>query len=396
MPRRLLGVFILLLVSVFTMQAQGDAVLFTVGSEPVHKSEFEYRLAKSLDKSGDVLLQTWIRFKQKVQWAKELGLDTLEVFRRQKECYQQMMVGSMEHTGGGKRLSSAGEWVKLKHITCPLRQHSGKKQEREAKRQLDSLYQALEKGTEVTWEMLPWTQSRHLLAEWQTQLAGLDKGKPAKPFLSPLGVHIIAWTDKRTGTPEKDGTSPSASRFRLKELEEALLVVRLEDYLDKNLSMTESELETYFNQHREDYGWGTPHYKGAVIHCQDKKEAKRVMKYLKKYPEELWQEAWTRMPAEVSSGCLLETGLFAIGENPFIDKLVFKCGEFQPKEDYPYVFVLGKKMKKGPVNYKDVSGKVEKDYRKVKKEAEMEAFLQKYRVEIDEEVLKTVNRCGNK
>jgi peptidyl-prolyl cis-trans isomerase SurA len=58
--------------------------------------------------------------------------------------------------------------------------------------------------------------------------------------------------------------------------------------------------------------------------------------------------------------------------------------------------VLGKKMKKGPESYKDVSGKVEKNFRKAKKEAEMEALIQKYRVEIDEEVLKTVNRCGNK
>ena len=111
---------------------------------------------------------------------------------------------------------------------------------------------------------------------------------------------------------------------------------------------------------------------------------------------ELWQDAWKRMPADVSSGCLVETGLFVIGTNSYVDRLVFKCGEFQVKEGYPYVWVLGKKMKKGPASYKDVSVKVEKDCRKAKKEAEMEAFLQKYQVEMDEEVLKTVNRCGNK
>ena len=53
-------------------------------------------------------------------------------------------------------------------------------------------------------------------------------------------------------------------------------------------------------------------------------------------------------------------------------------------------------MKKGPESYKDVSVKVEKNFRKDKKEAEMEALIQKYKVEIDEEVLKTVNRWGNK
>ena len=159
---------------------------------------------------------------------------------------------------------------------------------------------------------------------------------------------------------------------------------------------TPQELEVYYQQHKKEYGWGTPHYKGAVIHCKNKKEAKRIKTYLQKYPEEMWQEAWKRMPADVSEGGLMDARLFAIGENPYIDKLVFKCGEFEPNSDYPYVWVLGRKMKKGPESYKDVSAKVEKNFRKVKKEAEMEALIQKYKIEIDEEVLKTVNRWGNK
>ena len=40
--------------------------------------------------------------------------------------------------------------------------------------------------------------------------------------------------------------------------------------------------------------------------------------------------------------------------------------------------------------------KVEKDCRKARKKAEMQAFMQKKRVEIDKEVLKTVNRAENK
>ena len=56
----------------------------------------------------------------------------------------------------------------------------------------------------------------------------------------------------------------------------------------------------------------------------------------------------------------------------------------------------GKKLKKGPEDYRDVREKVEKDWREGKKKAEMEAIIQKYRVEIDKEVLKTVNRAENK
>ena len=50
----------------------------------------------------------------------------------------------------------------------------------------------------------------------------------------------------------------------------------------------------------------------------------------------------------------------------------------------------------GPTDYKDVLEDLKEDCLKSKKEAEFEVFMQKNRVEIDEEVLKTVNHYGNK
>ena len=197
MPRRLLGIFILLLVSVFPMQAQGDAVLFTVGSDSVSLGEFEYRLGRSLDKRGYVLLQTWARLKQKVQWAKELGLDTLEAYRLQRDSYLRRLVTDVKPSSDERSLSSVREWVRLQHVTCPLLQCVGKKEGQEAKKQLDSLYQVVKKGKKVEFEVLPWMQTRHLLGEWQKQLAELEKGECSRPFMSPLGVHIIMWLDKR-------------------------------------------------------------------------------------------------------------------------------------------------------------------------------------------------------
>ncbi len=53
MPRYLLGVLLLLLVSVSEMQAQGDVVLYIEG-KPVYRSEFEYyyRKAPKTDSRG--------------------------------------------------------------------------------------------------------------------------------------------------------------------------------------------------------------------------------------------------------------------------------------------------------------------------------------------------------
>lgn len=398
MPRRLLGVFILLLVFVSVMQAQGEVALLTVGNETVGKEEFEYHWGKSSEERAHVFAQTYGCFMQKVQWAKEQGLDTLPAYCERVNYYRRIL----EHRAGKElkhrryRQGMEEEWVKLKHVTCPLHQHASKRKEKETKAYLDSLYVLLKEGGKVAFEPLFWVQTRHLLKEWQAQLSVLSRGEYSKPFYSSQGIHIIAWTDRVKGAPAEKMMTDQTQSFWIKELENGLLVASLDAYWENSLVCSEPELDDYFKKNREQYGWGIPHYRGAVIHCQDKKEAKRIKKYLGKYPVALWKDAWERMPKEISEKCRMEVGMFAIGQNPYIDKLAFKCGEYQPLEDYPYTWVLGQKLKKGPTDYKDVYEDLKKDCLKAKKEAEFEAFIQKNKVEIDEEVLKTVNRCRNK
>ena len=401
MPRRLLGVFMLLLVSVLVGRAQGDVVFLIVGPDTVTRNEFEYHYRKTSDQSRPDFVRKLASFKQKVQVAKMLGLDTLQNYRMEKELYCGLLDKQASRFVMGdqtmKHRPSTKEWIKLVHLTYPLNQRADKHEERKAVETMDSLYRSLtEMGGDVQPEVLPWMQTRHLLNEWQNQLRALDKGEFSKPFFSPQGIHIIAWTDKR-----EEATSISNHRltdrpYLLREVEEGLLVTSLDGYLERTMVCTASELEDYFDRHRESFGWGTPHFKGAVVHCQSKAEAKRIKKFLKKYPEDLWGEAAQRMPADVSGGCRIETGLFAIGSNPYVDKLVFKCGDFETMDGYPYTWVLGKKMKKGPGAYTDVREKVEKQYKKDKKKADLEALMGKISVEIDEEVLKTVNHEGIK
>ena len=397
MPRRLLGIFILLLVFVSMMQAQGEVVLLTVGGETIGKEEFEYYWSQSSEERAHVFAQTYGRFIQKVQWAKELGLDTLPTYRERVSYYRRIVEHrARKQERKGSHRGKEEEWIKLKHVTWPLRQHESRRKEKEAKAYIDSLYVSLKGGAEVAFETLSWIQTRHLLKEWQVQLENLPKGEFSEPFYSSQGIHIIAWTDRMKGEPAEKVMLDHTQSFRMEELENGLLVASLDAYLEDTLVCSESDLENYFEKNREQYGWGIPHYRGAVIHCQDKKEAKKIKKYLSKYPIALWKDAWERMPKEISEKCLMEIGMFSIGKNPYVDKLAFKCGEYQPLKDYPYTWVLGKKLKKGPTGYQDVYEDLKEDCLKAKKEAEIEAFIQKNKVEIDEEVLKTVNRCRNK
>lgn len=399
MPRRLLGVFMLLLASVFVVQAQGDVVLFTVGTDTVCRQEFECLYRTSSEKDVNGFLEKLVDMKKKIRYARELKLDTLDSYRQQKDLYQQAWKRQKAISVNRKEKSpSRKEWIRLVHVSCPLKQNADKDAIQNGKIWLDSLYALTQKGHSLddNAKELPWVQTRYLLKEWQEQLKGLESGQWSKPFVSPLGIHLIAWRERTLEQPQEPVAMREDEAYRLKEIEESLLAIELERYWQRTIVCSERELESHFKKHRSDYGGGTPHYRGAVIHCQNKKEAKAIKKYLKQYPEALWEEAMKRIPVDVSTNCRMERGLFAIGANAYVDQLVFKCGTFEPLPDYPYTWVLGKKLKKGPDDYRDVRSRLENDCLKKKREAEKDALKHKYQVEIDDEVLKTVNHDRNK
>lgn len=359
-------------------------MLLTVGNENVSVSEFKYHWKKSSEKRADVFLETYGRFKQKMLCAKELQLDTLSAYISQKEACLALLRNEL-------KVSQTKEWIKLMQVTYPLKQHATQKEIEIGMQKMDSLYEELKLSSFATISEESWIQERYLLDEWRIRLADLEKGELSKPFFSPLGIHLVAWTDKVIGCSDEDVTDVADLTIREKEIEESLLVAYWDEYLLKSTSCSEADLEKHFKENRETYGRGVPHFKGAVIHCQDKKDAKVIKKLLKNYPEALWKEVLNRMSVK----CKMEVGLFKIGGNPYVDKLAFGCGEYEVMADYPYSFVLGRKMKKGPDNYLDVRPKVEKDCLEAKKTNRMEAFMQKYAVEIDKEQLKSVNRAEN-
>lgn len=398
MPRRLLGICILLLVPVMSIQAQGDAVLMKVGPEVVERGEFEYYYRKSVEKDLHHFLQAFIDYKLKVLHAKELGLDTVRTFRKLKEQYDRLSVSGQ--ASSVQSLKGSREWVRLSHVTFPLKQHAGKEEEQAARQKADSVYASWRKGSDwkLMSETLPWMQTRFLLKEWQDQLGQLEKNQVSPPFYSPQGIHLIAWEGKTMTleTETMDSVGEGCVSRLGQEMGNALLVAAWNRKSLSDRVVSEEHLENYFRQHREAYGWGVPHFRGIVVHCQSKKEAKAIKKYLRKYPIEWWKEAMERMPETLSSGCTFETGLFRIGDNAYVDRLAFKCGSFTPLKGYPYVWVLGDKLKKGPESFVDVREKVEAGYRNDWEKAQTELLKLKYRVEINEEVLKTVNNEGNK
>lgn len=183
-----------------------------------------------------------------------------------------------------------------------------------------------------------------------------------------------------------------AFRLLMQEYKEGMLLFEISNREVWERAVADEAGQTaYFDSHKSDYKYKEPRYKGVVVHCADKKMAKQIKKMIKKLPEEVWADtiakAFNRDSVEVVK---VEAGLFAKGDNKYVDKLVFKTGSFEPLESYPFTAVFGGK-RKGPDSYKEVRGPLAADYQNFLESLWVKRLREESKVEINEEVLKTVN-----
>lgn len=444
MPHRLVGILFLLLVLATNVQAQGEVVL-RINGTPVPLSTFEHYYRKRMKQTPEAFMQSFILYQLKVRYACDAGWDTLPDFRRQLSYYQNQLLkayatDTLRREGELRRMYERrrarlqeNDWIRVAHISKYLPQQVERNVEIAAQEQMDTVYAALQQGADFALlaqqysddvesrqegGLLPWMPVDRYVQEWIDKLALLGQNEPSLPFYSPFGIHIVKWVERPPymgfeGMKEQiaaywERQEGSAAAFgmlsdekkqqlahAMEELHDGLLAAYVtEKHQPVQPSYQEADLVRFFKQHKADYAWNLPHYRGAVIHCRNKKEAAAIKKYLKKYPMSVWEEALSRLSLS-SPAPRMEVGVFQIGKNKYVDKLVFKCGDFQADAQWPYVFVVGKKLKKGPESYKDVQEQVIRDYSLLHEDAWLKELKRKYKVEINQEVLKTVNNNGS-
>ena len=101
MFKQLLAAALLVFVASNSVFAQDDPVLFTVQNTPVRVSEFRYIYSKTnQDKADfskaslDEYLDLYVKFKLKVQKAREMRLDTVEALRTELDGYRRQLANS--------------------------------------------------------------------------------------------------------------------------------------------------------------------------------------------------------------------------------------------------------------------------------------------------------------
>ena len=183
-------------------------------------------------------------------------------------------------------------------------------------------------------------------------------------------------------------------RFLMQEYHDGILLFEVSnnEVWEKASKDTEG-LAKYFNEHKADYKWEKPHYKGRVIYCKDKNTMKMAKAIVKKsHNDSIDKYLRTRLNDSIQY-VKIEKNLYVQGDNKQVDKLVFKSkAVVEADKDYPFVFVKGKLLKSLPEDYTDVRGLVTADYQEFLEKQWIASLRQKYPVEIEKKVLETVKQ----
>lgn len=353
-----------------------------------------------------------------------------------------------------QQVDGNGGLVRVAHILVGTRQQGTAEEERVAKLRIDSIYAALQGGADfgelarresqdpgsaANGGELPLIARGQTLREFEDQAWALADGEMSKPFLSPAGWHIVLkkgrqnfysyesqreaimkYIDQRglrdqiidarldtlarreNTTPAKvleakrmemEAQDPSL-RYLIQEYHDGLLLYEISNRtVWEKAQHEEAGLESYFRKNKKKYKWEEPRFKGIAYRTREEADVKAVRKVVKGLPFDAWADKLRKtFNADSVLRIRVEKGIFKKGDNALVDSRVFGTSDAaEPNKEYPYTAVYGKKLK-APRELSDVRALVLADYQEALESRWVAQLRQKYKVTVDESVLKTVNK----
>ena len=159
-----------------------------------------------------------------------------------------------------------------------------------------------------------------------------------------------------------------------------------------NAASDEAGLIKYFKKNKKNYKFDAPRFRGAVIQANSPENLVLIKEILAGQDFENYKSAIeANLPKDSVRTVRVEVGIFAQGDNAFVDKAAFGQGEGgKLRRGFVVSDVVGKVIS-APESYKDVKGMVTNDYQKYLEEKWVKSLRKKYKVKVDKTVLKTVN-----
>lgn len=358
------------------------------------------------------------------------------------------------YTETQQRIDGNGGMIKPAHILVLVSQKATPEQREAAKAKIDSIYNALKNGADfaetakacsddknsaVKGGELSWIAKGMTLKEFEDAAWNLEKGQMSEPVLSPAGWHIILQKDKGNfysyesqrndilkfidmrGLREKiiDNKLDSLSKAEnttsdkileakriemeaadsdlrnlIREYHDGLLLYEISNRTVWEKAATDTVgLENYFKKNKKNYKWDEPRFKGIAYHVKEQADVKAVKDAVKKLPFGKWADKLrTTFNNDSVLRIRVEKGLFKKGDNALVDREVFGVDTVaKSMKDYPIDAVFGKKLT-APKEMSDVRAQVLADYQDMLEKEWVAQLRRKFTVEVDEAVLKTVNK----
>ena len=342
-------------------------------------------------------------------------------------------------------------FLNLSHIVFVVKQKEDKAAVALAKARIDSVYTMLQAGK--TFEetarkfgiparaLEPFEIIRgQAYPEFEAVAFALADGEYSKPFESPAGFHVVRRLSTRPfgsfeeykpaimNMLEQQNIRERARQIRGQQLaekfgggltpsqalalEDSLLESKypefgnlMREYYDGLLFFEVSTqevwnkaqndvagVEKFFKKNKKKYKFETPRFRGAVIQANTQENIDNIKSMIAgKGISEYKSVIDANLPKDSMRNVRVEIGVFAIGDNAWVDKLAFGQGEGgNLRKGFTAVELEGRIIEK-PETYLDVKGVVMNDYQKYLEEKWVKSLRKKYKVKIDKEVLKTVN-----
>lgn len=353
-----------------------------------------------------------------------------------------------------QQIDNNGGMLKLAHILILVPQHADSLTQLSAKHRIDSIYTALKKGAyfaklakDLSQDQgsaskggeLSWIVKGQTLKEFEDAAWAMKDGEMSKPVKTAVGWHIILRKghqnfysyasqrdaimnyisqrglkeniiDKKLDSLAKaQHSTPSEIldakrqemeandlnlKYLIQEYHDGLLVYEISNREVWEKAQQDSlGQESFFKRNRKNYKWEEPRFKGMAYCTRQAEDIENVKKAVKGKPFEKWAEI---LRSTFNSDSVLrirvEEGIFKKGYNALVDKQIFgKDTLATPLKDFPYTAVYGKKIS-APETVDDVRQQVISDYQEALEKRWVERLRKLYRIEIDENVLQTVNK----
>lgn len=288
---------------------------------------------------------------------------------------------------------------------------------------------------------LPWFGPGMMIPEFEKAAMALQPGEMSGIVPTAFGYHIILCEERRPSAPEEelekqveammkyDGrdTVPSAryladfaaARPELagasaKEIRRAAIEALPADHPDYRNLLNEyrdgmllyeistrevwgraasdtTGLRKFFDEHRDQYGYDAPHYKGYIIVATTDSIGRLAEGYLNAAADTIAAAGYAQaLRREFGNDVRIEHVLAAKGDNPIVDNLVFDGPAPEPNAKWKFYAPFGGRIINAPEGPADVSGPVSTDYQQALEEAWLADLHKRFPVKINRKALKKV------